>query len=485
MSESRARKHLNKLKGWAKREGLVQVEVAEAMDEFVPNAAAVPAESRDSVQKLFEDWFIWERRLIRTNTTPLELFIRGHERKLTAKDLQIYRRCIAEGSFGLFRVESVDPGEGMELKRITDERIFRVVEISASQEAKGGEYLIARIIPFEDHWEIASLVGAYPSEASYPIERSLSALRGKARAIEFKPRHFLRLLLPKIDWYEQGLPRVKARISMILQRWKVADLTASQLEKDVLEAHSKRAPNHPLFNSVVSRAPSQDDAQEMVELLVAFWNLTIPKDMAKPGPKESMLFRDLSRLIIARLRDEGVLEEALAKEKAKAMMARWLDEPQNELEDRSPRQVILEERQAMGNPRTDLEFSITPSRLEIGQGEEEGAQLANKGIKLLIEKKPAEALEFLQKAYPLMKKHPDNFRVLGNLATAYVMLGRRDEAMEMLRAALRANPDYNLARNNLHRLENLTPSEFQRMHKAGFYEKMNVINDREGSQRNE
>jgi tetratricopeptide (TPR) repeat protein len=116
--------------------------------------------------------------------------------------------------------------------------------------------------------------------------------------------------------------------------------------------------------------------------------------------------------------------------------------------------------------------------LEIGEDEAQGAQLANEGIKLLMDRKPTQALELLQKAYPLMKKHPDNFRVLGNIATAYAMLGNREDAMAMLRAALKANPDYDLARDNLHRLGILTPEEFRRLHKAGAFEKMNIINDK-------
>ena len=103
--------------------------------------------------------------------------------------------------------------------------------------------------------------------------------------------------------------------------------------------------------------------------------------------------------------------------------------------------------------------------------------MVHQGFELLKKKKPAEALEQMQKGYPLIKNHPDNFRALGNMATAYVMLGRRAEAMEMLRAALRANPDYSVARNNLHLLENLTPEEYDRKHKAGFFQKMKIIKE--------
>ena len=485
MEPSRASKYLNKLKGWAHHEGLVQVEVPEARDEFLPVPRSVPPEAQATVNKLFDDWFAWERRLIRANLTPVELFIRTQERKLKEQELEIYRRFVNEQTFGLFKVESVDPGRGMELKRLTDGRAFDVIEVAASQEAEGDECMIARLIPFEDHWVIASLAGAYPAGASYAFERSLAAFpkKDKARNPEFKPRHFLSLLVPKVDWHEQGLPRVKARISMMLQRWKVSDLTVSKLEKDILEAHEKRAPNTPFFQAVLSRCPSSHDAEEITELLTAFWNLTIPESVDKPGPKESMLFGDLSRVVIARLRRDDVTDEAEARAKAQEIMRQWLKEPQKELEGRAPEQVILEERKATGNPRTDFLFSIIPSEVKIGPEEDEGTRLADQGIRLLVEKKATEALALFEKAYPLMKTHPSNFRLLGNMATAHVLLGDREKAIELLRASLRANPDYNLARSNLHRLETLTPEQFLRKHKSGFYQNMNVVKEDEEPRR--
>ena len=65
--------------------------------------------------------------------------------------------------------------------------------------------------------------------------------------------------VPKTDWYSEGLPRVKARLSMILQRWKT-DITVSQIEKDISDAHAQRALSHPLKRGAFSR-PSVDDAR--------------------------------------------------------------------------------------------------------------------------------------------------------------------------------------------------------------------------------
>ena len=57
------------------------------------------------------------------------------------------------------------------------------------------------------------------------------------------------------------------------------------------------------------------------------------------------------------------------------------------------------------------------------------------------------------------------------------MLGQRDEALEMLRAALKVNPDYDVARDNLRLLEGMTPPQSQAKHRAGFFENMNVVTE--------
>lgn len=58
------------------------------------------------------------------------------------------------------------------------------------------------------------------------------------------------------------------------------------------------------------------------------------------------------------------------------------------------------------------------------------------------------------------------------------MAGNREEALAMLKAALKANPDYEVARDNLGLLESLSPEAFDRKHRSGFFKKMNFIEKR-------
>ena len=483
MPKSKGHKFWNKFTAWASHEGQIRVEMLEALEEFVVSPGRVPADAREPVQLLFEGWFLMERALTRARMTPIELFIRTHARPLKPTELAVYRRFAAENHFGFFKVEDSCPGESMELRLMPGGEVFHVVEVEGSKGAGKGSYLITRILPFEDHWAMPSLVGAYPSGETYPLDRSFGETGGQLKPGELRPRHVLPLFMPKVDWMREGVPRVKARLAMLLQRWGVSDIKASAVEKDIAAAHARRDLSHPLLKEILQRAPSAGEAAEAVEVLTAWWNLTIPKEEQQfpRGPKEMMLLKDLERVVGQEITEKVLEDLEQATKRVRAKTQAWLHAPQVELGGKTPLQVIGEERKALGNPREELDISFIPNRLDLGEQVGEGARLANRGTDYLIKKDAARALESFEKAYASMKDDPAVFRVLGKMATAYVMLGKREPALEMLRAALKANPDYEVARNNLQLLESMTSEEFTRKHRSGFFEKANVVSEEERS----
>ncbi|MBI5595795.1 MAG: hypothetical protein HY928_06865 [Elusimicrobia bacterium] len=471
IGKSKGHRYWNKFSAWAGHEGLVHSERPEALQEFLVDPARVPEDARTQVQTLFEGWFLLERRLTRARATPLELFIRTQERRLKAAELAVYQRFAAEHRFGFFKAESVVRGKGLELRQLPDGGLFPVADIAASESIEPGAVLITRLVPFEDRWLLEGAVGRFPEEASYDLDRLFGTGGGALKAGELRPRNVLPLFMPKLDWEKEGLPRVKARAAMLLQRWGVADLSVSGLEGEIAAAQERRDLPGVVLKTLAGRAPSKAAADEALELLQAWWNLTLPKSGAEPprGPKETSLLRDLHRFVAARLGPAGT--EAAAER----LVAEWRDAPQAELGGRTPMEIIALERKLLGNPRTELGITVIPEELDLGPEEEEAVELANQATARLVKGDAAGALELLEKAYPLMKGRDDAFRVLGKLATASMMLGRREDALRWLRAALRANPDYDSARNNLALLESLSPEEFAAKHRSGFFRRTQVV----------
>lgn len=481
MAKSKGHKYWNKFSAWSRGEGQVRAEVPEALQEFLGDPSRIPEDSRLQVEQLFDGWFLLDRKLTRARATPIELFMQVHKRALTAAELGIYRRFADENRFGFFKIEDTRPGEGFDARLMPGGDLFRVLDMAGSESVEKGAYLITRLLPFEDHWTVPNFIGAYPPEAGYDMDRLFGEGGRKLKAGELRPRDVLSLFIPKIDWAREGLPRVKARLAMLLQRWGVGEITASMVEKEIKAAHERRELLNPMLKIVVGRAPSKDEAQDAMELLTAWWNLTLPEPEEKVfprGPKEMMLLRDLQRAIAGRIEDAVFNESGKAEQLARELAREWLAKPQKELGGKSPAQVIADERKALGNPREELGISIVPERFELGSQEMEAVKLANQGTEYLLKKDAARALECLEKAYAGMKGRKDACRVLGKMATACVMLGRREQAIEALRAALQVDPDYGVARNNLQLLEGMAPAEFKKKHRTGFFQKVDVVDGR-------
>ncbi|HVA65371.1 MAG TPA: tetratricopeptide repeat protein [Elusimicrobiota bacterium] len=477
MTQSKAHKYFNKFTGWAQREGMVAVEEPEAMEEFFISPSRIPKDGRDLIGALFKDWFLLERRLTRCGLTPLDLFIKTNQRRFDKTEAAAYQGFKEDSRFGIFKLTARKAGEWLDLTPIPRGETCRVLDAKGSEDGREGQFLIARLFRFQDHWALSSFVARLPDEAGYHMERLMQS-RGEALKDEpISHRFVLGLFVPPVEWEKEGLHRVRARLASLLQRWRVADITVAQIEEDILAAHKKAAKEHPLSKVVLGKAPSAEAAKEVAPLLQAMWNLTLAEDTPKPGPKERSLLADLQRFVMGRLTNEE-MESGDFTSKAREITREWLAAPQKELGGKSPRQAILEERRALGNPQQEVGYEIQVTPMAAGEAESQAMGLVNQATDHLKAGQTQTALDLLQKVYPMVKDHPEAYRVLGNMATAYVMSGNREEALAMLKAALKLNPDYEVARNNLGLLESMSPEEFERKHRSGFFRKMNIIKDR-------
>ncbi len=477
MAQSKAHKYFNKFNGWAKHESAVTAEETEAFEEFFVNPSRIPQERFGQVDALFRDWFLLERKLTRSGLTPLDLFMKTNQRRFDKNEAAIYQAFRENRRFGIFKIAAVEAGHWLELTPVPRGDTCRVIDEKASEGAEGGEFLIARLLPFQDHWALSTFVARMPPEGDYELERLLQKRSDTLKDEPISHRVILGMFMPKVDWEREGLPRVRARFASLLQRWGVADITVAQIEKDILASHQKAAKEHPLFRVVIGKAPSTEAVNEVMPLLQAMWNLTLDADGPAAGPKERALLADLQRIVMERLPVEEMANEDVFRPRAREITREWLAAPQKELGGRSPVEAIREERRILGNPQQEVGYEVQAALLE-PQREFEAADLVNQAIDRIQGGHAQAALDLLQKAYPLIKDHKEAFRVLGNIATAYVMMGNRKQALVTLRAALKANPDYKVARDNLGLLESLSPEEFERKHRSGFFKKMNVIRER-------
>jgi hypothetical protein len=474
MEHSKAHKYFNKFTGWARREGMVAVEEPEAMEEFFINPSRIPEDGRGLILNLFADWFFLERRLTRCALTPLDLFIKTNQRRFDKQETAAYRWFQEDSRFGIFKLTARKAGEWLDLTPIPRGETCRVIDARGSEDGREGQFLIARLFRFQDHWALSSFVARLPDEAGYHLERVIQSGGDELKDEIIRHRFILGLFMPPVEWEKEGLHRVRARLASVLQRWRVADITVAQIEDDIRVTHKKAASEHPLLKVILGKAPSAEGAKEVAPLLQAMWNLTLASDTPKHGPKERSLLGDLQRFVMGRLTHKEMADDTF-KPRAREIPREWLAAPQKELGGKSPGEVIREERRLLGNPHPEIGYEMQVTAMAPGNNEDHGAYMVDRAVDHLKAGRAQAALDLFQKAYPLVKDDPEAFRVMGNMATAYAMTGRRAEALSMLKAALKANPDYAVARNNLGLLESLSPDEFKRRHRTGFFTKMDII----------
>jgi tetratricopeptide (TPR) repeat protein len=130
-------------------------------------------------------------------------------------------------------------------------------------------------------------------------------------------------------------------------------------------------------------------------------------------------------------------------------MDTWLEKAQQELNGKTPKQVILEERRKMGNRREDL-----PLALHIRQARDfnynKAKNLFFRAMDFYEQGSYQEAIEFLEQVIQI---DPLNYKVWGNMAACYGQLGNGIKAKRCLLKALSINTDYEIAKINLKNFE--------------------------------
>ncbi len=470
MPRSKGQKQLSRFQRWIFNDGMIKLELEDAMDEFLRHPRNLQGARLDGVKALLHDWFLLTRTMTRAKATPLEYFLRLNPLRLKKSELAVYRRFLTERRFGLFRVEAAEPGTSLILKSRPEGREYRVLEETASAQARPGDYLIGGVVAFEDHWLLFSAAATFPADDSGRLERSLEEIGRKDPGEGLTHRQALDLFLTKTDWQTEGIDRVRARLAMLLQRWGAEDLTVESVEAGMRATIARGGIVNPLDKRVLERADSVQGAKEALELLTALWNLSLPARPPAAGPVE--------RGILDRLRDEigaeATAKFGLAPEEfrrwSRERVRAWLDLPQSELGGKTAREAISEERRSLGNPIQEVDFSFLPPT-NLSQ-EEDGIKSAQEGAILLADGKTEEGMAALERACRLLRGHPQEKRALGQMALAAVRLGRREEAIGILRASLKLDPDYETARNNLRLLESMSEEEFQFRHEDGFFDKI-------------
>ena len=262
----------------------------------------------------FIDYFIFSYISKYYEETPLEVFLSKMLSEYNLHDQQILLK-FKDHIFSGFIVTRVKVDSYFMAQDLAIGKEYKVRENQATHTLKEGDYIVGRIVPYETDYTLSIINLNYPKESSYTLKRLWRNIPSKV-AREFTP-----LMIEK-EIFQKNYQEMNQ-------------------ENNSLQSISPR-------DEFQGKSPQEMDPQEM-------------------GPQERELSRDLINYVLTRIQSSKFSDQREIDNAIKIYQDKWLHQPQEELNYKTPLEAILEERKKLGNPRKDfsLSVSITPVNQKI------------------------------------------------------------------------------------------------------------------------
>jgi tetratricopeptide (TPR) repeat protein len=457
-------KLLNKFRGWALHEPVIKREIPYAEDEFFAFHTKPTLDDDPTLQGLFIEWFLFDRKTTSHLKTPIDLFIEKKKNDFS-KDETVFLESLKRTIFGIFEVLSTKPNEGLiKMKQVDDPMEWTVQDFSGSKSLAPKTILFTRLASSSPYAIMTGWAAGYPMH-NVEIKKDLTKIIEQGKKLPITPRDLLRLFAERIQWEDKGMDFCRNKLASIWQKWSPKGMTWKELEEGFGRGDQECL--HKAHQALIESLPHKSLMDDAVRLIQAYWNTFSGATVGKKtplenvqelpkGPKEKLYYKRLSDESIHHFQEKGKI---FTPEEVQA----WLKDPAKGENGVSPFDLIYDERIAAGHPEPDkigLHITINATSLDSPELKQASSDY-NRANDEMVKKNYAVAVKLYESAYRLIQYDTKfAFRLLGNLGLCYALLGQREKAMETLQAALRHNPDYDLARKRLSELEKMTPEEY-------------------------
>lgn len=141
------------------------------------------------------------------------------------------------------------------------------------------------------------------------------------------------------------------------------------------------------------------------------------------------------------------LSQHKKQQKIDAFTNRWFDTPQKELSNRTPKEAILIERKELGNPQTEVSYTLSITPLDTTP-ETSQSILYGKAVDTMMKHQYLEALRMFASLANSVHALPEPFRWWGNVGACLANLGEVELAHQYFERSLALNPQYDVAQRN-------------------------------------
>lgn len=403
------------------------------------------------------DWVIFDFRKEPNGSSVLVEYLMQAD--LTSEKVKYYS-AFNNNIFSLFEVKALRIGKELLIYDLLGKQEYSVKDARASTALVRNQCFLTRVLPFENYYILTG--------QGFPLPKSETPLlKLSQRVIQAEPgtrlnsldviKMFSQLAKSK----EKGDPEqelIELCVRAGIKREEVLRILQTTHQDFLGTGHASRT-----VVEIVEKLALPPDSQEIIkqiqDAVMVLWNSWVRasnKNTPEKGPLEKNLISIGLNYVMREIGSQK-LPPKQGEIEANRLLKRWLSEPQLELDEKTPLEVILQEREQLGNTEKNVKFDITIAEVKPGvEIEAKAEKLFYLGADQINNHAYEEAavtfLEYLELA-------PWNHVVWHNLAVAYLCLEDFSRAIPCLEKALELKPDYSMAKEKLERAKRIFSQE--------------------------
>lgn len=450
-------------------------EMYDAINDFVQSHPAIEKEvferqkdfirlsfTDQNIGRLFFDWFIFDYQLEKYHKRLFDVFLDEEKGKSSQKLYEIYFR-LGLDCFGIYKIKAVKLGKEFVCENVISSKEYHVFDTRGSRVVEKGGHVIGRLLPFDRAFIAASDV-LFFSRQDYDVIGLLlkNAPESHDRQDAFE---IYKMLFP------ERIPEqlsVEEKFTLLCKEGGLSDDDVEDVFLEMRMAIKDKKASADIMQSVLNRMmiPKWVSAEEFGESFVVVWNQFVGEihQGTEKGPMEKTLVRACTSAMEKKfLQPTGIMssqEQKVFVEKVQRWSDEWFITPLKEMNGKTPKEVIMEERKAMGNPQEEFGYDFQMNKIYIDMNEQKAEQLFDDAARCMKEGQYQKALELYQDYVQLWD---GNHVVWHNMGVCCVFLLQKRKAEKCFERALMLYPDYDLAHEKWKQLKSMYKEDMVQM----------------------
>lgn len=387
--------------------------------------------------------------------TPFEHFLRGAE--LTPQERDLYESWRDNTLFSFFEVLDIEKGTSITLEDLYTGERYVALERMATYGVEPGYIMPVRLLPCNENWMLTGAIGTiYPQSMKRTVNKMVDSGADSMTQLEYTHMMLTKNKMDSKPNFTKDYETMSHDELRELLKYRLSERGYESRLKEIETEVSAKKSNIQKCISILSGASyAHADMQDLVSIFMCLNNSHPSRSsLSMSIGEEEHKLRDEAMDLVTNEKIPETLSKEEREKKVKGYIDAWLDKKNKKYGNKTPREVILEERRSLGN--NDKTIEIAP---EFYSFESIDPDAYNQAIRDMQNKDFIPALnlfaEYAENPYLL----PEPFRWYNNVGVCLCYLGEEELGKKYVEQAITLEQTYEAAKKNLETLFSQRNSE--------------------------